>query len=419
MKIDDHVPTEQQIAAVRMVQENRISILTGGPGTGKTFTIKKILEWAVSRSKRTLLMAPTGKAAKRMIESTGYAASTIHSALKCVFDELEGGFIFNHNEFNPLPADLVIVDETSMVDNNLMASLLRAIKVGTKVLLVGDSDQLPSVGPGQVLHDLLESGKIPHTELNIIHRNTGTIVKNCACIRNGEVYEPEKSFDLKADDPVNMIHCEINTIDEILNAIKSIVTKRMPLRGFNSLWEVQVISPVNTRTAISCKGINEVLQKELNLLYDKEKDSKFFPGDKVINTKNAKAIMIDQNETYIVNGDIGKVLEVEDKGKIIVEFYDPLRQVYMGENKNNLLHAYAITCHRMQGSEAPVVVMPVHTTFSYSTSRRWLYTAVSRAKTACITVGHFSAIEKMILSKRETYRNTRLKDHIIEEMEEI
>lgn len=403
-----------QQAAVRMVQENQISLLFGKPGTGKTTATLAIIEWAESQGMYILQCAPTGKAAKRMQECTGgRPASTIHTALACAFEN--GEFVFTYNKRNQWPYDLVIIDEASMITTSLMADVLRAVDPAkTKILLVGDPGQLPSIGAGAVLRDLIESKVIPKTELREIQRNSGLIVAACAAIHEGRLFRAEKKIDLEAENPINLIHIECQTPEKILSAIQAVVCERMPLRGFDPTWDVQVLSPVNKRGLLSCAAINLRLQVRLNPdELDEPGDYKFKPGDKVINTKNQNI-----DDARIVNGDIGKILEINKPSReLLVEFYDPLREVTLEMYDNNLLHAYCITTHRFQGSEAPVIIIPVHTSFSFFVTRKWLYTAVSRAQKICITIGQFVAINQMIQNKNERPRNTRLKQRLQEEME--
>lgn len=414
------IMTDQQLAAIEMVKCNSISILTGKPGTGKTTTTRAILEWCYKEQIKVIQCAPTGKAAKRMIESTGFHAATIHSTLGTIIDD-DGNFDFLHNELNPLYADIVICDEMSMVDNHLFYCLLSAIDPSvTKLLIIGDPEQLPSVGPGEVLRDIIDSKIFPHVDLDIIHRNSGKIVQACASIYNGVPFFPESEINLETDDPINLIHIEINDTEKILSAIEKIVTERMPIRGFDPVWDVQTISPVNSRGELSCDSINSLLQKKLNPNYklpdesgDKKKFKKteFFIGDKVIQVKNQKIDDVYGEKTFIVNGDIGKIIDIDNKN-FTIEFYEPERKVLISKSENNLLLAYCCTCHRMQGSESPVVIIPVHNSFAYFTTRKWIYTAISRAKTICITVGHFTSIKKMIANVNENKRVTMLKYRI-------
>lgn len=406
--------TEQQLSAVEMMRRNRMGILVGGPGTGKTTTVKEILSWAQDQGMLVAQAAPTGKAAKRMTEATGYEAVTIHSLLGAYMDN--GQFVFAANEDNPLFADFVILDELSMVTSELMADFLRAINPQkTKLLLVGDSGQLPSVGAGAVLRDLLASGTIPHVELTTIHRNSGDIVKACHQIAKGKAYTPSKILD--PENGLNLRHVEAKNPDAILSAIKTIVTERMPDRGFDPVWDCQCISPVNSKGQLSCDSINAMLQDVLNPNPDKKADPKkveFRAKDKVIQTKNTKIKLTDGESSYIVNGDIGEVRDFERGKSLAINFINPDRETLIPKGKNKLLLAYCLTCHRLQGSEAPVVVIPLHKSFGYFVNRSWIYTAISRAREICITVGEFSAVEQAIRRKEATNRKTMLREKLVD-----
>lgn len=402
--------TDQQKAAIEMMKKNRIGILSGLPGSGKTTVLKEILRWAEFENLSVTQASPTGRAAKRMVESTGYPAFTIHTTLACQFNGDK--FSFQFNESNPLKTDLIIIDEMSMITNELMADLMKAVDLRkTKLLLVGDFNQLPAVGAGAVLLDLIDSGIIPHVYLNKIHRNAGAIVEACAKIQAGENFLLLSGLDLEAENPVNFAHIESHLAEETLNDIKAVVCDRMPIRGYDPVWDVQIISPVNTRGELSCQSINEMLQKNLNPYGDQV--GNFRIGDKIINTKNEKVSNLKKQEVMIVNGDMGKIRDFNKKN-IIVEFYEPFREVILPRNDNNLLLAYAVTCHRFQGSESPVVIIPVNIAFSYFTTRQWLYTAISRAKDICITVGHASSIDRMIRNVRGSQRVTGLRKKIID-----
>ena len=395
--------TEQQ-AAVTMALKSKASVLTGGPGTGKTTTCKEIINRLSSKGATLSLCAPSGKASKRLSEATGRPATTIHKLLEAsVFSADE--FEFNRGSMLPLESNYIIVDETSMVANDLMADLLRAVDANkTSILFVGDQDQLPSIGPGACLRDMLASKAIPHTELTIIHRNSGDIVKACHQIKHGQTYMPSEI--LAPETGQNLRHIEVKRPQEILNTIKTLVCDRLPQRGYNPIWDIQVISPTNTRTAISCSAINKVLQAELNP--NPEVDGTIFRvGDKVINTKN-KAY----DDSYIVNGDIGQVLDINGK-YLTVKFFDPDRIVDISKTDNHLLLAYAITGHRAQGSEFPVVIIPVHSSFSFIMNRSWIYTAISRSRDICITTGQFYAIETAIGKEVVSTRVTRLKEKLV------
>ena len=398
--------TSQQLQAVDMALAHGVSILTGGPGTGKTTTCRAIIDKLMLRGKRIGMCAPSGKAARRITESTDHPAYTIHTLLGAAFDLDTGGFYFTYGPDSPLPFDYVIVDETSMVSIDLMASLIKATKEGSQILFVGDQDQLPSVGPGAVLRDMLISKVIPHTELDIIHRNSGAIVRACHEIKHGRSFVPPAALDLDAGD--NLRHVEVKSEEKILEVIVDLVKERLPKYGFNPVWDIQVIAPLRERTRLSCENLNTVLQDALNPVKGKIDEEtggngtrklKFRVGDKVINTKNTNS----KEGEFIANGDIGEM--TSEKG---VRFFSPDRDAEIGDGKLDLLLAYAITCHRFQGSESPVVIIPVHPSFGFFVDRSWIYTAISRAKSICITVGYFSSIEKAIGRVGSNQRVTRL-----------
>ena len=392
--------TEQQ-SAVDMALKSRVSILTGGPGTGKTTTCKQIIERYKNNGHTFAICAPSGKAARRISEATGYPASTIHKLLEAQGDN--GEFSFGRGEHFPLDQDFVTMDECSMVSCDLMADFLRAIDGDkTRVLFVGDQDQLPSIGPGACLRDFLASKAIPHVNLTTIHRNSGDIVASCHQIKNGKTYTPSEILDISQGK--NLRHLEAARPRRILQTIVELVAHRMPTRGYNPLTDVQVISPTNSRTDISCDAINKALQSELNQNPAIDK-SIFRVNDKIINIRNRSI-----GDEYIVNGDIGRVTEIsEDKKNMTVKFFDPDRIVEVRKNDPEILLAYAITCHRAQGSEAPVIIIPVHSAFTFFLNRPWVYTAISRAKDICITVGEFGAITHAI-GRPANERTTKLKE---------
>lgn len=406
--------TSQQVAAVEMVKQHSISILTGGPGTGKSTTVLEVIKWARSKNLSVFQACPTGKAAKRLIESTGEFASTIHALLGCQF--VNGHFEFIHDKDNPLTCDLLILDEISMITNDLMCRVIEAVDPKkTRLLLIGDSDQLPSVGPGAVLRDMLASRVIPHTELDIVQRNSGAIVSACHKIKNGIVYSPPATLDLDHQDgPVNLIHVECDTHEQTLAGVEAIVCDRMPLRGYDPVNDVQVISPVNEKGELSCKSINERLRDRLNPVAWDDGDYPFRAKDRVINTKNMTYPGTDNDTEYVVNGDIGFIDEVQ-KQDIIITFTDPARQVAIPKKDKHLLHAHCITCHRFQGSEAPVIIIPVHKQFDRFLSNAWIYTAISRGRDIVITIGCFNTIAKAIRNKAPNNRQTKLASRLVEE----
>jgi len=421
--------TSQQLKAIDMVFNNKVSILTGGAGTGKSTTIKYILKKALQLNLIIRQAAPTGKAAKRIIETSGMFASTIHSLLGVTFDE-DGNFKFICNEKNPIFADLIILDEVSMIDNNLMYHFIMAVDPErTTLLLIGDSGQLPSVGVGAILRDMISSRKIPHIELDIIHRNSGKIVEACSKVRNGEVYTPNKpkELDLKAENPINMVHMQCETPEKTLKAIGYLV-ERMGVRGFDMVNDIQVISPVNKKGLLSCESINQLLKEQLNPyipvknflgeIEPEPENQKFRINDKIINTKNGSMKDVDNEDCVIVNGDIGFIQEFVGK-QMIVKFSDPERFVKLPVNSNKLILAYAITCHKFQGSQEKIIIIPFERSFSYHCNSNWLYTGLSRATTLCITVGDFSTIGGMLNNyQNNVERLTMLEQNIIKCFEE-
>jgi len=403
--------TSEQISAIKMVKNSQVSILTGAAGTGKTTVIEEVITWGKSERMAIACAAPSGKAAKRMTEATGFPASTIHSLLGGSMDS-NGIFHFSYGIGYPLDLDLVILDEVSMVSNDLMADFMRAIALDTTLLFVGDPNQLPSIQCGAILRDLLSSGVVPHVELKEIHRARGNIVQACNKIKDGIFYDEPTVLDVGTGE--NVRHIECDSLDQVHSTIVQLVAHRMPCHLLDPVWDVQVISPTNKKTVLSCHDLNTSLQNVLNPApdFNAPKGCIFRPGDKVINTKNKTV-----DDGYIVNGSIGTVRSiVSDKKQMLVEFQDPEIQVRLplGQKSNDLLLAYCITCHRYQGSQAPVVIVPVHSTFSFFTNRAWLYTALSRGQHMVITVGQFAAIKKSIKTKAVYERETRLSEKLTE-----
>jgi len=387
-----------QIQAVEMSKKNSVCIITGAPGTGKTTVLKAILDHHEEKKLSTLLGAPSGKAAKRLLECTGRKAFTIHKLL----DPQKSGdkFVFTRNSENPIETDLIAIDEMSMVDTWLMARLLSAITPGTRLFLIGDVYQLPSVGPGNILKDLIASRKIPYVELTKIKRqDAGLIIRNCHAIKNG------KDINVKNATSSDFFFLERDSEKDIADTIFDLVSKRLPKTYHaDPLKDIQIIAPLREKTFLSCKSLNSIFQKKINP-NPKIDGCRFKVGDKIIQTKN-------QYELGIVNGDIGFVLDIDKRNRLItVVFENPERTVDIALYENELELAYSITIHKFQGSEAPVIVMPIHPSFGpLIMQRNLLYTAISRARKVCVLVGHRKEIPLIIRRNQQQRRHTGLRE---------
>lgn len=387
---------EDQVEAIGKACSSGVFILTGGPGTGKTYTIKRIIDSFPGA--KISLAAPTGKAAKRMFEQSGFKAQTIHKLLEPQKDGDK--FVFARGIDNPIEADLIVLDEVSMVDISLMARFLEAVAPGTRLILVGDTYQLPSVGPGNVLKDLIASGQLPCTELTIIKRqDEGLIIRNCHRVKAGE--------DIELGNSVARDFFFLRRADEesIRETILELVSRRFPeAYQADPLRDVQVISPLREKTGLSCKVLNAEFQRRMNRnsILD---GVRFKVGDKVIQTKN-------QYDRDIINGDIGYVQSIDRPTKsITVQFDSPTRTVPLPLFENDLGLAYCVTCHKYQGSEARIVVIPIHKCFGVLVMQRnWLYTAISRAREVLVLVGQREEIPLIIRRNKQQRRFTRLKE---------
>jgi len=387
---------EDQIRAVTEAMISGMFILTGAPGTGKTYTIRRII--SSFPEAKIALAAPTGKAARRVYEQSGQIALTIHRLLEP--QKVDDDFVFTRNAGNPIEADLIVLDEVSMVDTPLMARLLEAVAPGTRLILVGDIYQLPPVGPGNILKDLITSGAIPSTELTIIKRqDEGLIIRNCHRIKNGEDIELGDSatrdfFFLEHEDEETIR----KTILELVLHRFSEFYQADPLHG------VQVITPLRERTSLSCKALNELFQRQSNT-EPRIEGVRYKLGDKVIQTRN-------RYDLDIINGDIGYVHGIDKPNQsITVGFENPDRMIELPLYENDLELAYAVTCHKFQGSEARIVVIPIHRSFGpMIMQRNWIYTAVSRAREVCALVGQRKEISRTIWRNRQQRRFTRLQE---------
>ena len=389
----DGLAQDQQDAVARAITTS-VSILTGAPGTGKTHAIKRIIE--AFPDDEVALAAPSGKAAKRMFEQTGHPASTIHRLLEP--QKSSGRFVFIRNATCPIEADLIVLDEVSMVDVWLMARFLEAVAPGTRLILVGDTHQLPSVGPGNILKDLIASQTIPCSELTLIKRQEdGLIIRACHRIKNGQDVRCENST---ASD---FFFLPRDSEGAICETLLELVGRRLPARfQADPLRDIQIITPLREKTGLSCKILNAICQRRLNLKPEIP-GCRFKIGDKVIQTKN-------KYDLELMNGDIGYVLAADEATRTLtVAFEAPERIVQLSFTERDLDLAYVITAHKFQGSEARIIVIPIHRAFGpLIMQRNWLYTAVSRAKEVCILVGHRQEIPRIISRNQQQRRFTRL-----------
>ncbi|NMS91022.1 ATP-dependent RecD-like DNA helicase [Clostridioides difficile] len=404
---------EKQILAVKESINSGVLIITGGPGTGKTTTINSIIEIFENNGKSVTLAAPTGRAAKRMSETSDKEAKTIHRLLEMGFST-DDDLTFFKDEEDPINSDVIIVDEVSMVDIILMYNLLKAIKLGTRVILVGDSDQLPSVGAGNVLKDMIDSNIINVVKLNEIFRQAqeSMIIVNAHKINNGEpLYLNTKEKDF--------FFIRKSTNEEILNEIIGLVNERLPkFYKVDKLKDIQVLSSMR-KGELGVTNLNIELQKYLNKKEKfkvEESFSKrlFRVGDKVMQVKNnytKKWETEDQKESGegIYNGDIGYVYHIDKDKKTIYVLFDQTKIVsYLYDELDEIDHSFCTTIHKSQGSEFPVVVLPITWAPPMLLSRNLLYTAVTRAKKLVVLVGDVKYLEYMIKNNRVNQRYSNL-----------
>ncbi|HBG4411779.1 TPA: ATP-dependent RecD-like DNA helicase [Clostridioides difficile] len=404
---------EKQILAVKESVNSGVLIITGGPGTGKTTTINAIIDIFENNGKSVTLAAPTGRAAKRMSETSNKEAKTIHRLLEMGFST-DDDLTFFKDEEDPINSDVIIVDEVSMVDIILMYNLLRAIKLGTRVILVGDSDQLPSVGAGNVLKDMINSNIINVVKLNEIFRQAqeSMIIVNAHKINNGEpLYLNTKGKDF--------FFIRKSTNEEILNEIIGLVNERLPkFYKVDKLKDIQVLSSMR-KGELGVTNLNIELQKYLNKKEKfkvEESLSKrlFRVGDKVMQVKNnytKKWETEDQKESGegIYNGDIGYVYHIDKDKKTIYILFDQTKIVsYLYDELDEIDHSFCTTIHKSQGSEFPVVVLPIAWAPPMLLSRNLLYTAVTRAKKLVVLVGDVKYLEYMIKNNRVNQRYSNL-----------
>jgi len=385
---------DEQQRAVKAAFEHGVTVITGGPGTGKTTVIDALVRGFSLGGLGVLLAAPTGRAAKRMTEATGREAKTIHRLL-----EVGPGGGFKRTRENPLDADVLIVDEISMVDVLLMAALLDALPARARLVMVGDADQLPSVGPGNILADVIAAGSIPVARLTQVYRQEqdSRIVSGAYDIIHGRL--PQFSADEEGD----FYFIEQSEPDRVVGLIATLVRERIPARfGLDPVEEVQVLTPMN-RGATGTSHLNETLQQVLNpsTAVLEQGARSFRPGDKVMQTRN-------NYDLDVFNGDIGRVTRVDSEASELVVSFDTGEVAYGAESLEELTLAYAITVHKSQGSEFPAVVLPLLTQHYMLLQRNLLYTAVTRGKRLVVIVGSRKALSMAIGNDRTQERNTAL-----------
>lgn len=400
-----------QCAAISACLTGSVFILTGGPGTGKTTTLNGVIKILKAHKKRILLCAPTGRAAKRMSDLTGEPARTIHRLLEVDYTA-KGELKFKRNETNPLPADVVIADEMSMVDALLMCSLVRAIKPSSKFIMVGDSNQLPSVGAGNVLKDLIASHYIPSVELKEIFRQAAQslIVTNAHRIVKGE-------FPVLDDRQNDFFFMNKPNESEIAGLVIQLTKQRLPdTYGFSPIDDIQVLCPTKMGAA-GTRELNKQLQLALNPPSQNKAELKFFDvifrtGDKVMQTKNDYDVLWTKNNekgSGIFNGDIGIIRAVDRFSQNVTIDFEGRMAIYTSEMLRKLEHAYAITIHKSQGSEYDAVIIPITGFTQNLLYRNLLYTGVTRAKKMIIVIGTKQLVKTMVDNDRKMLRYSLLR----------
>ena len=428
--IDEIELSEKQKEAIETVNDNNVSIITGGPGTGKTTIIKSIIQIYQAKGKKVVLCAPTGRAAKRITETTGEDASTLHRLLEIgKFDD--DIFLKKQNDYQgtPIDADVVIVDEVSMVDMFLMNYLVSSLYKGTKLVLVGDSDQLPSVGPGSVLKDLIESEVIETIHLDKVFRQAAKsqIVVNAHRVNEGEYFLSKD--ELEEDSKQDFFVINESNPDKVLYQILSLCTGRLQNYGdYDFFKDIQILTPTK-KGMLGTRELNAYLQKALNPEDDFKDEKKangaiYRVGDRIMQVKNNYDITWEKENPYredgidygtgVFNGEIGTITAIDEIEKsVTIKFDDDKVAVYAYTDLEQIEHSYAITIHKAQGSEFDVVIMCVPRTAPMLLTRNLLYTGITRAKDLLIIVGDKKVTEFMIQNVDSKKRNTGLKYKLI------
>lgn len=395
----------EQRQAVEQAAASKVFILTGGPGTGKTTVSRAILDWFEHEQKRLLLASPTGRAAKRLAEVSGRESSTIHRLLEFDPNKMQ----FKRNEYAPLETDVLLLDEISMVDTVLFSQLLKAMPLRARLILVGDSDQLPSVGPGSVLKDLIASGVVPAVELKTIFRQAqaSRIVRNAHLVNQGEMpvllpprgaTRSEDAFFVAAENP-----------EEVVAQILDLVTRRLPAAGY-APSDIQVLCPMNRGQAGS-HNLNAQLQSLLNpALIGKPE---LVRGSRILRTGDRVIQLRNNYDRDVYNGDMGEVRRIDHEDQQLVIAYPEHVVAYDFSEQDELALAYALSIHKSQGSEFPVVVMPIAMQHYMMLQRNLLYTGMTRARKLLVLVGQTKAVAMAVKNEKLKGRNTRLAERLM------
>jgi exodeoxyribonuclease V alpha subunit len=401
--------SEDQRRGIGQAVNEGLFLLTGGPGTGKTTTVAAILRVFTQAGLDVKLAAPTGRAARRLAEVTGRKATTLHRLLQ--YDPNTRGFV--HDEESPLPCDALIVDEVSMIDTALMYSLLRAVKPGTRLVLVGDPDQLPSIGAGKILGEFIRSEVVPHLHLAAVFRQAeaSRIVTNAHRVNRGlaPVLGGEDGEPITAETAGNFHFVERGETGSLVETVVELVSERLPRRfGFDAIRDVQVLTPMN-QGPLGTQVLNEALQQRLNPKGPalSHRGRLFRRGDKIMQLKN-------NYEKNVFNGDIGRVLSVDTAEDGLVADFDGERVQYEEDALDQLTLAYACTIHKSQGSEFKAVVLAISKSHFVMLQRNLFYTAITRAKDQLVIVGHRAAVHRCVDNNPAVQRNTLLAERLRE-----
>jgi exodeoxyribonuclease V alpha subunit len=391
-----------QCAALKTAVESKVMVVTGGPGVGKTTLVNSVLMVLKAKKLRVALCAPTGRAAKRMAETTGMEAKTIHRLLQ--YNPGTGGFV--HNAENPLECDVLIVDESSMIDIVLASQLAKAVPLHAAFIIVGDADQLPSVGPGRVLQDIIRSKTVPVAHLNEVFRQAATsrIITNAHRINRGQMpefpegKEPSDCYFVEADDPAKA--CAL-----VGKMIKQSIPKKF---HFKPMDDIQILTPMQ-KGELGARNLNQTLQQLLNPRGDEvERFGLIYrTGDKVMQTEN-------DYDKDVYNGDIGRIASIDSEATELVVDFDGRKVIYDFRELDELVLSYAITIHKSQGSEYPCVIIPLHTQHYVLLQRSLIYTAITRARKLVIVVGTKKALNLAVTRADSRERTTTLSERLKE-----